>query len=347
MNSRPARIALHFLGCLIFLALPFLMAPGPDFSLHTLFSRPALRDFTGYALMIGYFYLNVFLLIPKLYFAKRFWLFSLITLGAFLLITFIPPLLISFNGFPMHGHDMPAPKNAIEEICGPMFFFHISHHLFLFIAVLFVSLTLSISNRWKQAEKEKLHAELSYLKSQINPHFLFNTLNSIYALALRKSNDTSAAVVKLSGLMRYVTTESSRAFVPLEKELNCISDYIELQKFRLGNTATIEYSVQGSADDKQVAPLLLIPFVENAFKYGVSPEEDSLIRIGFDITEHELFLKVWNRKVHVRHEESSSTGIGIENAKQRLELVYPLRHTLSIDNNDKEFSVFLAVRLVD
>lgn len=326
------------------------MAPGPDFSFHTLFSKPTLRDFTGYVLMIGYFYLNMSVLIPRLYFTKKFWSFFLVTLLAFLLITFLPPLLIRFDQMPHFGsdHDVPhGPTSVFEDLCGPGFFFHISHHLFLFIAVLFVSLTLSISNRWKKAEKEKLHAELSYLKSQINPHFLFNTLNSIYALALRKSNDTSAAVVKLSGLMRYVTTESSRAFVPLEKELNCISDYIELQKFRLGNTATIEYSVQGSADDKQVAPLLLIPFVENAFKYGVSPEEDSLIRIGFDITEHELFLKVWNRKVHVRHEESSSTGIGIENAKQRLELVYPRRHTLSIDNNDKEFSVFLAVRLVD
>ena len=129
---------------------------------------------------------------------------------------------------------------------------------------------LKINSRLKLAEKEKVNAELSYLKAQINPHFLFNTLNSIYSLAIEKSDYTATAVVKLSSMMRYVITDASHKFVPLEKEINYISNYIELQKLRIDSSIKLMYTVTGDISDKKIAPLVLISFIENAFKYGVN-----------------------------------------------------------------------------
>lgn len=144
--------------------------------------------------------------------------------------------------------------------------------LYMFILVLVCALLLKTNQRWRKLRQEKLETELSYLKAQINPHFLFNTLNSIYALAIEKSDYTATAVVKLSGMMRYIISESHKHFVSLEKEISYINDYIELQKFRLGGTVKIHYSLQGHYPGKEIAPLILITFVENAFKYGLTPK---------------------------------------------------------------------------
>src|ERR1700748_3501739 len=187
---------------------------------------------------------------------------------------------------------------------------------------------LKISNRLKLAEREKVNAELSYLKAQINPHFLFNTLNSIYSLAIEKSDYTATAVVKLSGMMRYVITDASHKFVSLEKEINYISDYIELQKIRLDDSIKLSYSVSGDPADKIVAPLVLISFIENAFKYGVNAEENSEIKIHIDSTKGYVHLRVFNKKVKIQQVNTHTSGLGIENTINRLQLLYPGRHKL-------------------
>ena len=214
------------------------------------------------------------------------------------------------------------------------------------MAVAFFSLLLSIRSRWKQTEKEKLNAELSYLKAQINPHFLFNTLNSIYSLAIQKSDATPEAVRKLSTMMRYILTESNVDFVPLHKEIDYIRNYIDLQQLRFGNELKLNYSIWGSEKNKQIAPLVLISFIENAFKYGINAEEDTHIKIVINIYETRLEMLVSNNIVTVQVSEEDKSGIGLENTRNRLQLVYPYAHKLQITEDEKTYFVNLSIDLV-
>ncbi len=196
-------------------------------------------------------------------------------------------------------------------------------------------------------EVEKNSAEVSYLRSQINPHFLFNTFNSIYALAIKENAERTAnGMLKLSGMMRYVVSESSSEFVPLEKELSYINDFIELQKLRIDSGVNLEYALKGIPEGKRIAPLLLIPFIENAFKHGVNPDEDSSIRILIDIGEDTLHLFVENNKVSIHHEKNERMGYGIENTRNRLSLLYPSNHTLVIVDTSKKYQVNLNLKLL-
>lgn len=366
MRNRTRLILLNITGCILFLALPLLFAPGSSGFIHDLTSPLTTKDLIAYSLLIGYFYLNFFVLIPRLYFKHSYFFFAGLTIACFSLVTAMPNILMPDRwneNRPMPkptiemrndygrkppsgntGNQPPAPPpggmgNSISLLN------HISHHLFLFLGVFFLSLLLKINDRWKKAEEEKITTELSYLKAQINPHFLFNTLNSIYAMALEKSDNTATAVVKLSGMMRYVLTEASKDLVSLEKEISYLDSYIDLQRIRYGNAILLNYAVTGNISGKKIAPLILIPFVENAFKHGVNAEEDSAINIALTINEHTLNLRITNNKVQVQLDEEDKTGVGIENVKNRLQLLYAGLHTLLIEDNATTFTVLLNINL--
>jgi LytS/YehU family sensor histidine kinase len=218
--------------------------------------------------------------------------------------------------------------------------------LFNFILVLSLGYLLKINQRLAHIQSEKLKTEVSYLKAQINPHFLFNTLNSVYALTLEKSDSAPEAVLKLSYMMRYVVTESSRDYVSLEKEIEYIKNYISLQQLRMDENASFSFIITGSPLGKNISPLLLIPFIENAFKYGINPEEKSVITINIDITSHEIVLNVENNKVRMELSPEDKSEQGIENTRQRLEYLYPGKHKLLIFDNPHTFAVNLSITLV-
>jgi sensor histidine kinase YesM len=207
------------------------------------------------------------------------------------------------------------------------------------------SLALAYSNRLKQIEQEKLSAQIASLKSQINPHFLFNTLNNIYATALETSPKSADMVDKLSEMMRYTMKETQKDFVMLEDEINYINNYIDLQKIRLDKSVKIEYCNSIDFSSLQTAPMLLIPFIENAFKYGVNSEQKSHIKINMELQKKELHLFVSNNKVSTQQETAEHSGLGIENTKNRLELIYPGKHLLTINESDKHFEVSLRINL--
>jgi hypothetical protein len=363
MSLKTRTILIHITGCLFFLALPFIFFPGFEFSTNMFFDINLWREFTAFVLMLLVFYLNYFFLIPDLFFKKKYLYFIILMVACFIIVITIPKAI-----FPMdHEHDhhmghehhhhmehrefagdrdmerMPPPPPGFPP--GNNFLRGIDRRLFMFLLAVFVSLTLRINMRLKQTQKEKLHVELSYLKAQINPHFLFNSLNSIYSLAIDRSDKTADAVVRLSGMMRYVLSEASREFVSLEKELDYINDYIQLQKLRLGDTIKLEYEVSGNPQNCHIAPLVLIPFVENAFKYGVNAEEDSDIHIHIAIFESNLRLVVKNNKVSTNIEQTVKSGVGIENTKTRLALLYPGRYNLEINETQHSFDVTLQLDL--
>ncbi|KAA6438554.1 sensor histidine kinase [Dyadobacter flavalbus] len=207
-----------------------------------------------------------------------------------------------------------------------------------------ISILIQATNRLHKVENDQLQAELRQLKAQIQPHFLFNTLNSIYALAIRNDERTADTIVQLSEFLRYIIRDANREHVALVTELNYIHNYIGLQKARLRDAVKVNYRLDGDTNGLQIAPLILFSFIENAFKYGVNPEEDSPIDIHIKMDESGLQLLVANNKVQV-NEMEASTGIGLANTKERLRLIYPAAHELAIDDTGRQFRVTLNLTL--
>jgi hypothetical protein len=190
----------------------------------------------------------------------------------------------------------------------------------------------------KDLEKERLASELAFLKTQINPHFLFNTLNSLYALSIKGSPDTPDGILKLSQLMRYLLYESGRGRVYLVKELEAIGYYIHLQHLRMPAHLPIAYEVRGEVGDKLIEPMLLLPMVENVFKHGFSN-----IAIFLEVYEKQLVLRTRNsvRKVPV----AGAGGIGLANLQRRLQLLYPGKHQLTLEEKEGVFHASLVLEL--
>jgi len=204
--------------------------------------------------------------------------------------------------------------------------------------------SLFISEKQKKLlENERLNAELNFLKLQINPHFLFNTLNSIYSQAHFKSEQTEHSILKFSRIMRYVLYDSATDKIPLSRDLEYISNYIDLQKLRLSKNITIHYDVTGPVNGLSIAPLLLITFIENAFKHGISYTAPSEIKIAIAVTGNELSLTVGN--AITQPNRGSAGGVGLINARRRLDVIYPGRHMLDVIDNDHLYIVNLKIEL--
>jgi LytS/YehU family sensor histidine kinase len=290
--------------------------------------------------LIVIFYFNYFVLIPKFLLLKKYLLYIIM-----LVLSIVAAFVLSgifFNLFDLNPDSMASINPVLIKIEPIM---RANAFLMLIISIL-ASISLTINNNLRQLEKEKLIAQISSLKSQINPHFLFNTLNNIYATAIDTSPRTADMVDKLSEMMRYTMKETQNDFVPLEEEINYLNNYIELQKLRLESKIKFNYTVEGAFTELQIAPMLLIPFVENAFKHGVNSEQDSNIRINIKASESELHFLVANNKVKTQSGTSEHIGLGIENTKNRLSLIYPSRHLLTIKETENDFNVSLHINLL-
>jgi len=348
---------IHTLCWIAFALLPIIVSPNFSFFGTWEIGKPDIRNFISSLLLIPYFYANFYFFIPTYYHKKRYFSFVLITVACFALIAMLPSLLLPESWgmphqFPHETHNLLMPPPMEQPGIMPhqppfywMIRFQIESSFLKFLIVFFLSVLLKVRELWIKTQDEKKATELSYLKLQVNPHFLFNTLNSIYSLALEKSDKTPSAIVKLSELMRYVTSEVNDDFVPLQKEVNYISNYIELQRIRLGETASIDFSITGTIANQKIAPLVLIPFIENAFKFGVNPEERSHIRVSLIIKSDQVLLTIYNKKVKL-DKSVRTNGTGLKNVRQRLELIYPTSHTLSIRESDKDFSVELMLQQI-
>ncbi len=305
------------------------------------------------------FYLQYFLLIPALFFKRKKFLYFTFSLLLIMLMT----LMMAFpNTYFMPERkmeprefrpDMPLPPEMLERK---------PHHrpskgwpLYNFLLTSFLvsgfSLGLRFSDKLvknekkqKETEKEKLHSELALLKNQINPHFLFNSLNTIYSLSLMKSEMTPEAVMKLSDMMRYVIQEAEKDKVPLELEIRYIRHYVGFQKLRLNEKVDLQLTICEEHKGYMIPPMILIPFVENAFKYGTSSHEQSIIIIDIRIGSKYLEFKVSNQIFQGR-ENNETFGIGLSNTRQRLRLIYPETHELTLTNNGKVYIVNLRIPL--
>ncbi|MEP7129409.1 MAG: histidine kinase, partial [Chitinophagales bacterium] len=202
----------------------------------------------------------------------------------------------------------------------------------------------STQTRLLQLQRDNLTLELNALKAQINPHFLFNTLNNIYSLALRKSDKTADMVLRLSDMMRYVLYECNSGAVELEREVEFVTNYIELEKIRHGNHVSISYVQTGDVGDRSIEPLLLIPIVENSFKHGINAQmENGFVEIHLDVLNNSLKLSVENSIPKNGSAGKERGGIGLENVRKRLDLIYPDHHTLVIESHSDRYKVNLQL----
>ncbi len=203
--------------------------------------------------------------------------------------------------------------------------------------------------RIQQLEKEKLSTELKFLKAQLNPHFLFNTLNNLYSYVVTSSPKAPDMILRLSGILDYVLYKSQNQSVPLKEELNAIENFIALEKIRYGDRLQIDFNQIGDSS-VPVSPLLLLSIVENAFKHGASGDIDTP-KITIDIAAEYTFIKckVWNTKSKYQGEinDDYKEGIGLSNIKRQLNLVYPDQHHLNIDDQEQTFSIDLKINLVN
>lgn len=214
-------------------------------------------------------------------------------------------------------------------------------------AIQFLSFTIQQQRRIHALEAEKLKSELSFLRGQINPHFLFNIFNNLYSMATRSGQEELAKGLSgMAGLMRYLTYESNVPFVSLEKEVRLIESYIELQRLRIGDTAEalVNFKTEGELDRNFVAPVLLLPLVENAFKHGHTPGYTTVIKIYLKVATNQLQFEVRN-KMHV-DTSILNGGIGLDNLKKRLENIYPNNHHLDIHSEKDFFKVNLLINLM-
>jgi len=299
-------------------------------------------------------FLTLFLLMV-LFYSTAFWLLKKVmtfksntarvavvlgwTICIFELNTLLAPLVMS----------APPPP-----FLNPFGFFHFTNAI-IFLAMLGIAIAYFFSKEWiksdllrKQIEAHQLSTEIKFLKSQVNPHFLFNTLNNLFSMAQAKGNDELAdGISKLSGMMRYMIYESNAETVPLKKEIDYINSCIALNKLRYADhEAIVDFRYSEPIPDLYIAPMLFIPFVENAFKHGVTINTTSFIDISITVQDKELLFTCSNKNHSpVKKMQDEKSGIGLENVKRRLDLLYPGKHNLDIKNDGDKFRVALKIEL--
>ena len=211
----------------------------------------------------------------------------------------------------------------------------------------FVEDYFELEGRRKELENQQLTSELQFLKAQVNPHFLFNTLNNLYYLALNNSSQTPEVIAKLAGMMRYMLHDSNHPLVPLSREIEYIENYLSLERLRLDDRVPIAFEVAGEVEGVRIAPLILITFLENAFKHGVSGAGDEVfITVHLDVREGMVHYQVINSRLAAdRKTLAEQSGIGLQNVRRRLELSYPDRYHLSTRETEDRYEVDLQLQL--
>ena len=335
-------IAAHILAWIFYLGVPLLLFSGNSNNFYNFLFIWAFNTLVSIIL----FYTIYLILIPRFLETKQmlhFWLF-------FALIFTIYPIFRIYLG------------NAIETATGKALHLnsaqakfwnqYVSYAIHNFI-IGGLSFTGKFTFDWfknqqiqAELKNQNIKSELALLKSQINPHFLFNTLNNIHTLVYKKSANADQAILKLSDLMRYVLYESNGPLVCIKKELNYIKNYIELEKLRMQKPEQVRVEIQETDEEEKISPMLLIPFIENAFKHSNKNNEKNYIYLSIKIENHVLRMNVENYYEKNNKSTEEIGGIGLKNAKRRLDLIYPNQYKLNTEQTESEYKVEFTLNLI-
>jgi two-component sensor histidine kinase len=342
MNHRAKFILTHAAVVLLFLAIPYLITPREWFRLPNLSGNPRDRaELLSYTLMIGFFYVNYYRLMPGLFIRKKYATFAIVTISISAVILWYP-FLFELVRPPHHfppgkGLGGPPPPNPG---------LHVKHNAALFILGWLLSVARFVFDRHMKMETERAKSEAAFLRTQMNPHFMFNSLNSIYGLALsEKAMKTSRAIVTLSDLTRHLLTESPKERSTLGKETEHLTNYVELQKLRLPAESEVRLSIESLNSDLEIPPMLMLPLAENAFKHGVL--KDGKVKVEMTLTEKNGVLEfcVSNLKGMLSPADGNPSGFGLDVTRKRLELEFPGRHALTTEAEGDRFVVTLKITL--
>ncbi len=292
-------------------------------------------------------YFTLYFIIPRYFLQKKYVTATLLTILAILVAAFTQRFLDYYVFYPIYSYEWMSGgalsvAKSLKNILG----------IYPVVALAsFIKITkyfYSEESRSQELRQEKLRAELNFLKGQVHPHFLFNTLNNLYALTLKKSESSPEVVLKLSELLSFMLYECNSKTVSLNKELKLIENLIALEKIRYDDRLTVSYETYGDVSQGQIPPMLLLPFVENAFKHGTSDTLDAVwVDINVVVQDQNLSLSVKNSngKGDDQKEFEYQQGIGLKNVNRRLELLYEDHYNLSIEDDGKSYSVSLEIEL--
>lgn len=335
------KIALHILVWVVLITLPYIINVNRSRPPHPLSSydeKQFLRlNFISYFYWIAIFYLNNKVLIPSFFYKKRYLWYGLSFIGCLLLAITIHSILFRIL---LPNFDFNLGRTLWFNT--PTFLLTIAAST----AFTMISDRISEEKRSLQREQENMKTELSFLRSQISPHFIFNVLNNIVALVRLKSNELEPTVMKLSGLMQYMLYETDEEKVSIKTETEYLQAYIDLQKQRFGKKVVIETNIDIESEFDEIEPMLLIPFIENAFKHGVGMIEKPQIFVDLKTEDELLTFTVRNKFSEDENEvKDAASGIGLANVSRRLNLLYDKDHQLEIEKKDGWFNVYLTLKL--
>jgi len=307
--------------------------------------RSVIHNFIWLPARFLYTYPLILWFIPRYLFKNKYIIFSILTIlwgigGWFLNIYFRQYLFDPIQVFLKFVSAHPVVQGSGQP----------GSYLVLVITATVASMIvvfkywIKTQRQWMQAEKDKVTAELQLLKAQVHPHFLFNTLNNIYSFSLENSPKTPGLILKLSSLLSYMLYDCKAEEVLLEKEVEIMKNYIDLEKERYGNKIEISWNIEGDIKDKYIAPLLLLPFLENAFKHGTSEQlEKPWLSVDISVGQNILKGKIANSKNE--YTPATNHGIGIQNVKKRLAFIYPGKHEVKLNDEGNFFVVSLLIEL--
>ena len=288
-------------------------------------------------------YSIIYFVLPQFIFRGQYWAGLFIIIALIVITAFLSPLILYYVIEPFRTLlDFPYRFKGV--------FYSFLGGLRVSMTIAGFAVAIKLVKHWylKKAENEKLEkarlrAELELLKQQLHPHFMFNTLNSIYAMALRNSTQTADAIMQLSNLMRYMIAESGAPAISLSKEIQILRNYMNLEKGRIGDRLDQSLHVDGTLENKQIAPLLLLPFLENSYKHGVYGSPDAAwLTLNIDVRDSELRFHLVNGK---SPSQNAGSGTGLQNVRRRLSMLYPGSHDLRISEDEETFVVSLTLML--
>lgn len=332
-------IMLHVLCWVLLFTLPYLLRPSFNSPRELIEKNKENLSYLvaiNRIIWVGLFYLNTYFIVPQVIYKKKFRIYII-----FLLVTFSALFLIDRMLFYVLAIDFTySIKNFFYFNFFPILFILACSTAFRMITDMIKQESLQ-----KEKENENLKTELSLLRSQVSPHFMFNIMNNMVALARKKSDLLEPSLIKLSSLLRYMLYETDEK-VALQKEIEYLQSYIDLQKQRFGNNVTIKTCMENVDDSYEIEPMLLIPFVENAFKHGTGLIENAEIEVELRTEKNRLSFSVRNKFDETSEEiKDKSSGIGLPNVQRRLDLLYGNKHSLLITKQDGWFIVSLQIIL--
>jgi two-component system, LytTR family, sensor kinase len=355
------KVLLHILAWIIILGIPLYFFNRWDAGKDFIWSYYIGNIINGII-----FYTNYLILVPKFFFSSRKFKYYLSVLFLLTFLYFVSDRSneLVFRYVPGQENskeistpakeDRKLPPSRSDEHFGrpPFREMHLFNYMFTSLFLVFFSVGMRVLERHsqteklqKELEKEKLNSELAFLKNQISPHFFFNTLNNIYSLIGINAEDSQKAVLKLSKLMRYLLYDSEHGNTKLSNEIDFMNNYIDLMKLRVSSKIKLSISFPQSYEDINIPPLIFIPFIENAFKHGISYREKSFIDISMTTDKESVKFRSINSLVKIGEEiETGQSGIGLENVTKRLNLLFPGKHELKINKSETEFEVLLKIK---